>query len=182
MKREIKSFTVEVRQPKRRSLSDNSKTNWVSAGLVPRPQESAASLEAAAAFRPATVETAPVAAAPPARSGRILPILAEASAAPEPQPVALEVRTARALRNTPSLPSAAATPKAATRARAPRKAPPEVEPAPVAPPPPRPETENAEPSPRARKRAILERYVFGRAVKPGEGWKRRQRSRRAERE
>jgi hypothetical protein len=76
LKRDAPSFTVEIRQHKRRPPSESPNTSWVDAKLAPVSNGQEPHRIAAAAFK--TIDaSAPVAvvSAPSARSGRILPSL-----------------------------------------------------------------------------------------------------------
>jgi hypothetical protein len=77
LKRDIPSFTVEIRQNKRRARSDGAKPNWVDAKIAPSAFDLEPHRVAQAAFKLVEASAPSTAEALPARGGRILPSLQE---------------------------------------------------------------------------------------------------------
>ena len=207
LKRDTPSFTVEVRQNKRRTSPNSPKPHWVEAHLGLVNAEKPAQRAAAAAFRPTplfAVAPSPEVEAPAQR--RILPSLVEPPvemvepATPDDSAPARPRRgrprktpaiarpTEEALKSAPAeeVAAEAAPPLKAKVARKPRRrreAPVQVlPPQPVVVESPREADADAEASPVARKPGALIRYGFRDGFKPGEGWKRRREARRARRD
>jgi len=200
LKRETPSFTVEVRQNKRRTGLQTPKPHWVEAQLSIVNVEKPAQRAAAAAFRSPplfAVETTAPAEAPAPR--RILPSLVEAAEAAPPEPVE-PAEPARPRRGRPPkspTPVSAAEPHSETAAKPPADAPSSLRPAtkpraarkprkaPVAQPsalpepPARTAPAEVETTRAARNPGTFGRHVFRDGFKPGEGWKRRREARRA---
>jgi hypothetical protein len=235
LKREVPSFTVEIRQQRRKSISENGKTNWVDASMASLAADPESHRAAASVFKPAAPDTRT------ARSGRILPSINETATVSEtatpdpwkeppprearksderqarPRPVARESDTQQ---HRQALENLFAKKPSEPKAPEPRIAEPlpdlaavfsvKVEPpavvAEVKKPPkptvartikapkvaakaelsPTPKLEIVvdepallvETSPRARKRAIVGRYVLRDESEPGQSWKRRLLARR----
>jgi len=168
MKRPSRSFVVEVRRQRR--PPGEPAPSWTEE--LQRPQSNGA----AGGAEPPSWPVAEAAAAAPARpTGRILPSLIETMT-----PAAAPVATKPPKPAKPTKPAKPAKPRVKRRRpQAPASQPVRVvaePPPPIAAPPPVAERAagSADPADRAaRHRRILARYVFGKASKPGERWKRR---------
>ena len=203
LKRDTPSFTVEVRQNKRRNGLHSPKPHWVDAHLNLAKVEKPAQRAAAAAFRPAPLFAveAPTPTEPPAPR-RILPSLVETPADIVEAPSLVTSDAIRPRRGRP--------PKAASRAVSTEEAPaparaeasagefepparirsarkprrivemPAHIPPPSAEPAPSPSKLAEAKSPRAGRKLGLHGFRDG--FKPGEGWKRRREARRSRRD
>ena len=86
MKREVPSFTVEIRQQRRKPTGENGNANWADASIAALAPDTESHRVAATVFKTTTSSSGSAPRAP--RSGRILPNLAEAPKAAEPNPAA----------------------------------------------------------------------------------------------
>jgi hypothetical protein len=205
MKRPTPNFVVEVRR-QRRSTNESPKS-WLEEPRFARAAASAGAFPSAAALFEPELKT-PVVEAPPQPQRRILQSLVETVVAPPDEPALAPRRARERAASEPArrikAERAAAEPAppiqaalveaplaprpakpAIRKAAEPKKAPPLLV-APVEPPVAALPVEEPGASPadaragqrQTRHRRILERYVLGGELKPGEGWKRRQQMRR----
>jgi hypothetical protein len=185
MKRPPPTFVVEIRR-QRRSTNAGAKT-WLAAPPLAFPASGPGRPSGAAALFEAEAKAPPAPEAPPSRPrGRILPSLADLEpVAPPVEEAAASPRRGR--KSSAPTPKPRRKAKVASRAAKPkREAAPaetlagvlaalalaEAKPAAAA---AAPENATAEPAGtrQTRHRRILERYVLGAELKPGERWKRR---------
>jgi hypothetical protein len=115
LKRDVPSFTVEIRQHKRRPISESPSVSWVDAKSVPAVLDHEPRRIAAAAFKTVEAVMPSEGATPPPRPGRILPSLEAAPSFSGP--------AAEAAPETPERPRIARRPRAARVVEASQPAP-----------------------------------------------------------